>query len=286
VPDLERLDFFLEEPPEELTRVPAYWESRDFVEEERVYDLFITCDVSSRDRIGVAGELFDRARRTLCVDHHVSNPLFADQNIVEPKASSCSEVLYGLMDPERIDRSIAHCLFTGIISDSGVFQYPNTTPSTHRIAADLIEKGIDFSQIIDDAFNFRTFAQNRLLAYTLNKAKLYCGGLCIAVTLTLKEMETLGVTKKDLDPVVAMMRYTRGTEAAVFLYEKEPGVFKASLRSNTYLDVSEIALSFGGGGHFHAAGCLLEGSAEAALHRLLEVMEERLKTYEQESPLV
>lgn len=283
-PGLTRLDLFLEEPPEELKRVPGFPESRSSLEEACSCDLLITCDVSSRERIGVAGELFDRARRTLCVDHHVSNPLFAETNIVEPDASSCCEVLYGLMDPDRVDREIARCLFTGIITDSGVFQYPCTTPATLRTAADLIAKGIDFSAIIDDAFNFRSFAQNHLLAYTLEKARLYGGGLIIAVTLTQQEMDSLGVTRKELDPVVATLRYTRGTEAAIFLYEREPGLFKASLRSNTYLDVSEIALSFGGGGHMHAAGCLLEGPAGEALSRLLEAVEARLEAHGPASP--
>ena len=91
------------------------------VEEGREFDLFITCDVSARDRLAVAGDAFDHAKKTVCIDHHISNPEFADINYVKGDISSCCEVLYGLLDPEKVDRPIATAIYTGMIHDTGVF---------------------------------------------------------------------------------------------------------------------------------------------------------------------
>ena len=271
-PGLTRLDLFLEEPPEELKRVPGFPESRPSLEEACSCDLLIICDVSSRERIGVAGELFDRARRTLCVDHHVSNPLFAETNIVEPDASSCCEVLYELLEEEKISKGTAECLYTGIIHDTGVLRYSSTSARTMEIAGILMEKGIDFTTIIDDSFYRRTFIQNRILGCALLKSRLYLDGKCVTSELTMQNIEDYGADSKDLDGIIDQLRITAGVECAVFVYEKEPGVCKVSLRSNKYLDVSAIAQSFGGGGHIRAAGCTIEGSTGEVLEEVVAMV--------------
>ena len=238
--------------------------------EDSVRDLFVSCDVSSIDRLGVAGNLFPLAKKTFCIDHHISNPRFADINVVDADASSCSEVIYGLMDPEKIDLDIATSLYTGIIHDSGVFQYSNTRGKTLRVAADLLERGVPASRIIDESFNQRTMRQSRILGKVLQDSLLYMDGKVIAGSVTMGDMREFDVTKKDLDGIVSELRLVTGVLAAVFIYETEPSVFKVSLRSNGDLDVSRAAGAFGGGGHIKAAGCTITGELSEVRGLLLD----------------
>ena len=290
----DRLDLYLELPPKELCFLQGVSESLQEVPEsfaagkpdrkegaspdafDGCYDLFISCDVSDRERIAVAGELFDRARRTVVIDHHVSNLGFGDDNYIVPDASACAEVLFALFDYDRISKSIAESLYTGIIHDSGVFQYSNTTPDTMRIAARLMEKGIGFSRIIEDSFNKKTFVQQKVLGFCREKAELFLDGRCICTGITSEEMSRLGVTKQDLEGIVSQLRYTEGVEAAVFVYSRGENLYKVSMRSNSCLDVSSVCAVFGGGGHIRAAGCNMGGPVEEVIRRVVAEIEKRL----------
>lgn len=271
-----RVDLYLEQPKPVFALLEGVGDARQVPEEGMVYDLFITCDVSEENRIGVAGGLFRAARMRAVIDHHVTNPGFGDVNHVEPEASSCAEVLTGLLDMERIDRSCASLLYSGMIHDSGVFQYRNTTPRTLRLAAQLMEKGVDFSSIIDRTFNQRTYTQNRVLGHALETSRLSEDGRCVWSVVTEADMAAFGATCRDLDMIVSQLRYTAGTDAAVFLYETAPGVFKVSFRSGPSLNVAEVAGMFGGGGHVQAAGCTLKGEPDDVIGRVLGVIREKL----------
>jgi phosphoesterase RecJ-like protein len=263
-------ELYIERPKESLMFLPGLADAFFDTPEDSVRDLFVSCDVSSTDRFGVAGNLFPLAKKTFCVDHHISNPLFADINVVDADASSCAEVLYNLMDPAKIDLDIATSLYTGIIHDSGVFQYSNTRGETLRIAADLLERGVPASRIIDESFNQRTMRQSRILGKVLQESMLYVDGKVIVGSVTLDDMNTYEVTKKDLDGIVSELRLVKGVLAAVFIYETEPSVFKVSLRSNGDLDVSRAAGTFGGGGHIKAAGCTIQGTIPNVRRMLLD----------------
>ena len=263
-------ELYIERPKESLMFLPGLADAFFDTPEDSVRDLFVSCDVSSTDRFGVAGNLFPLAKKTFCVDHHISNPLFADINVVDAEASSCAEVLYTLMDPAGIDLDIATSLYTGIVHDTGVFQYSNTRGETLRIAADLLERGVPASRIIDESFNQRTMRQSRILGKVLQESMLYMDGKVIVGRVTLGDMSAFEVTKKDLDGIVSELRLVKGVLAAVFFYETEPSVFKVSLRSNGNLDVSRAAGTFGGGGHIKAAGCTIEGRLPDVRDQLLD----------------
>ncbi len=274
-PEITDVALYLEEIKGELKNLPGYGRSVH-EEDDRVFDLFITCDVSEIERIGVAKELFGKAVNTICIDHHVTNPGFADTNIVDAEAGSCAEVLCEMYDRQFMDRDIASCLYTGMIHDTGVFQYQNTRPKTLRLAADLLEYGIDFSSIIDRSFNERTFVQSRIMGYTLNKAQLYHSGKTAAVTLSISEMKEYGATLEDLDMIVSQLRFIEGVEAAIFAYEVSDGYWKLSMRSKSVLDVSKACAVFGGGGHVRAAGCNMSGDEKQVLDGALAVIGEML----------
>ena len=269
--------FYIERPKDALMFLPILREALFEYEESEQPDLFITCDVSSLDRIGVVPELFKKSKRTLCVDHHVSNPGFADDNIIDPDASSCAEVLFYCMDESKIDTEIAEALYTGIVHDSGVFQYSNTRPETMEAAAALMRRGINFCDIIENSFNIRTYVQNRVMGYVLSRSRQYSEGKIVAGSITLDEMAAYGADKKDLDMIVSQLRLTRGAEAAVFIYQTGTDEFKVSLRSNTYLDVAEAAALFGGGGHVRAAGFTAAGDEGFVEKKIIEVLKARLR---------
>lgn len=273
-----RADLYLEPFDPFLSFLGGTGQTKSEADPEKKYDLFVSCDTSGRERIGVAGALFENAGRTVCIDHHVTNRGFADINHIEPDASSCAEVLTGLMDLARADAPIAASLYTGIIHDTGVFQYSNTTPRTMRLAAALLEFGIPAHRIIDDSFNRRTFLQNRILGYVLANEELLAEGRIVRASLTNDEMQEFGVTRRDLSMIVSQMRLVDGVEAAVFAYETEkPGVFKVSLRSNEYLDVASVAAVFGGGGHARAAGLTLAGTPDSVTRSVSDEIAGRLR---------
>ncbi len=272
-----QVDLYLELPKDSLARIDGVSDAKQTIEQDVVYDLFITTDVSDINRIGIARELFDAAKQTICIDHHISNPGFADINCIVPHASSACEVLADLLDYEKLDQTIAKNLYTGMVTDSGVFQFSNTSPHTMRVAASLMEFGFDHSKLIDSVFNQRTYKENRILGYALQKAKQECDGAVITCFITLEEMARFAVEKKNLDMIVSQLRLTEGAEAAVFIYETLPGEFKASLRSNEYLNVADVASVFGGGGHAKAAGCTLKGTPEEVISKILPAIKERLR---------
>lgn len=253
-------DIYLETPKPVFGYLAYVEEVKSEVSGEKEYDLFVTCDVSSRDRLAVAGEYFEKAKKTVCIDHHVSNLGFANINHILPDASSSCEVLYGLLDPEKVDREVAQAVYTGIIHDTGVFQYSCTSPETMRIAGELMKTGFDFTELIEKSFYQKTYIQNQVMGRVLAESILLLDGKCIVGYMKKKDMDFYGVDGADLDGIVSQLRLTEGVEAAIFIYEKNTQEFKVSLRSNGEVDVSKIAVFFGGGGHVKAAGCEMSGS--------------------------
>ncbi len=271
-----RADVYLDQPKPIFDHIDHMDEIKTEASEDKVYDLFITCDVSSRKRLALADDYFEHARRTVCIDHHISNPGFADVNHVRGDVSSACEVLYGLFDEEKVNCSIAKAIYTGIIHDTGVFQYSSTSPQTMRIAAKLMETGLPFSKIIDESFYQKTYLQNQVMGRVLAESIMLQGGKCIVGYLKRKDMIFYGVDGKDLDGIVSQLRLTRGIEVAIFLYEIENQKFKVSLRSNGKIDVSRIAVFFGGGGHKRAAGCDLQGSMYDVINNITAEIEHQM----------
>ena len=252
-------------------------EAIDKDDDEKQVDLFILLDTSDLSRIGVANKLFANAKTTICIDHHKSNPGLAMENIIVPNASSTAEVLFDLLDEDKISKETAEAIYTGIIHDSGVFKYASTSEHTMNIAGKLMSKGIDFQTIIDDGFYAKTYAQNQILGSALLESVRFFDGKCIFSVVTEREMEFFGVTNKDLGGIVEQMRLTEGVECAIFLYEIEPLTYKVSLRSKKYLDVNKVAGYFGGGGHVRAAGCICKGTTHDVINNLAERIELEFK---------
>ncbi|MCD7864738.1 MAG: DHH family phosphoesterase [Clostridiales bacterium] len=275
-PDI-RTDVYLEPIPEKFT----FLENAGRIQQVNTgsdlpsYDLFIALDCGDLNRLGDAAKLFTAAKRTLCIDHHLTNQSFADLNEVHPNASSASELVWYTLDPEKVTKEIAECLYLGIAHDTGIFQYSCTSSKTMRVAGELMDRGIDYPRIVDETYYIRTYPQQKIWGKALFDSCLFLDGKCIFSMVTRADMEAFGVSAADLDGIVSELRSTAGVEVSVFLYESEDG-YKISLRSASYVDVAKIALKFGGGGHARAAGALAAGDADTIRNRLLSEIEEQL----------
>lgn len=269
-------ELFLDHPAEKFSYMKYFEDIQTDIVPDKKFELCITMDASDKERLGEYAVYFDNADKTLCIDHHKTNAGFADKNHVVAGASSCSEVLYELLDEEKISKETAECLYTGIIHDTGVFKYNSTTRRTMEIAGALMEKGINTTKIIDDSFYRKTYAQNQILGRAMLNSTLILEGKCIFTVISQKEMEFYGVDTNDLDGIIDQLRITGGVECAIFIYEKALDEYKVSLRSNDYVDVSKIAAYFGGGGHIHAAGCTMQGRPRDVINNLTGHIEKQM----------
>ena len=243
---------------------------------DRTYDLCICMDSSDKERLGEFVQYFDTAKATLCIDHHVTNKGYAEENVIDGTASSACELLFTLLDEEKISKAVAECIYTGLVHDTGVFKHSNTTQRTMETAGKMIAKGIDFGSIIDDSFFRKTYHQTQILGRALLESISFMDGRCIFTVIRKKDMDFYGVDKSDLDGIVDQLRVIEGVEVAIFLYEVGIQVFKVSMRSNKKVDVSRIAAFFGGGGHVKAAGCTMQGNFHDVINNLTLHIEQQL----------
>lgn len=261
-------DVYLEEVPEAYRMISGTEEVKTQIPEDGTYDLFISLDCGDVKRLGFSEPLFEKAAETVCIDHHISNEAFADHNYIVPDASSTSELVFTLLDKEKISKAVAEALYMGIVHDTGVFQYSCTSPRTMEIAAELMRKGINGSEIIDKTYYEKTYIQNQILGRALLESMLIMEKRCIVSVIRQRSMKFFQAQPSDLEGIVSQLRQTKGVEVAIFLHEIEPQKFKVSLRSKGAVDVSVIAKHFGGGGHVRAAGVTMSGSSHDVINNI------------------
>ena len=267
LPDAQ-IDVFLEKPSDVFNCIWGVDEIKDAaLYQNVVYDVFVALDCS-KDRLGDAEAIFDNAKRTINIDHHISNTGCGDVNYLRADASSASELVFELLDEDKLNVEIAKALYIGIIHDTGVFQYSNTAPDTLVAASKLVKYGFNFPEIIEETFYEKTYVQNQIMGRALLESILFMDGKCIVAVISKEMMDFYGVTGKDLDGIINQMRNTKGVECAIFLYELDDMEYKVSMRSGGQINVSAIAQFFGGGGHVRAAGCTVEGTAHDVINNI------------------
>lgn len=231
-------------------------------------ETFVALDCGDVSRLSVLGPKFTGAKTTINIDHHVSNDDYADINLVDSSAASSSELVYGLIRRMGgdLDKDLATCLYTGVVTDTGRFQYSNTTAGTLRVAADLISAGADHVTIGEDVYESAPFALLRVLGKMFDRARLVDG-----IVYSWVELADLGdLSMEDTDDLIDALRAVREAEVALLLKERPEGGWKGSLRSRSDLDVAEVARALGGGGHVKAAGFVQEGEPEEVVKRILD----------------
>lgn len=275
--DKKTIDLYIESVPKEFRFLRNWDKAACSYEDKPPYDIFVSLDCGSIDRLGNYEKFFKEARRNICIDHHISTTSFGMVNIVYPDASSTAEVLYDLFDKDKISTAVAECLYTGIVHDTGVFKHANTTEKAMTAAGKLITLGVKPNKIIDESFYQKTYVQNQILGRCLLESILLLDGKVIISYITKKMQEFYNINADDLKGVIDQLRVTKGVEVAVFIREESSGNYKVSMRSNGIVDVSKIAIYFGGGGHILAAGCNINCSMHDVINNLMGWIEYQLK---------
>ncbi len=276
----KKVELFLEPPSEVFHCLKDIDEIRTDVMKgggyEGSFDVFIALD-TVKERMGAAEALFDQAGKTINIDHHISNQGCGTVNYIDAQASSTSELVFDVLEEGELDEEIAKAIYIGMAHDTGVFRHSNTSPRALRIAAKLIGFGFDFSEVIDKTFYEKTYVQNLLLGRALLESILIMDGRCIVSAIEKRTLDFYHADARDLEGIVSQLNQTKGVECTIFMYQTGVLEYKVSLRSKGKVDVSEIAVFFGGGGHMRAAGCTMNGTFYDVVNNLSLHIEEQLK---------
>lgn len=270
---------YLEQPADIFSELKGFAEIVTDFPETEPFDVYFALDCNE-ERLGEAVKYFSAAKKKVNIDHHISNTGCGDVNLVKPQIGSTCEVLYELM-ADDLDRYLAESLYIGIIHDTGVFQYSNTSPRTMEIGAKLIAYGFDFPRLIEETFYQRTYVQSQIMGRVLMESIRLMDGQCIVGVVSRKTMEFYNATSKDLDGIVNQLRNIKGVHCAIFMYETGTLEYKVSLRTDERVDASKVAVYFGGGGHVRAAGCTMQGTFYDCVNNLSGHIEEQLLAYQE-----
>lgn len=244
-------------------------------------EVFIILDASSLDRIGnfLSKQLIP-INAVVNIDHHITAEEFGDYNIIVPKASSTAEIIYKYFKSNQIqiEPDSALCLYSGLMFDTGCFRFSNTTPETHRIAADLIDHG-NFApdEVYSKIYEHLPLGKIHLLGQTLRTLKLSDDGRIAWILITQEMLKYTETTLDDVEGFVNQIQAIEGVEVAFCACELQDGNTKVSLRSEGKVDVASLAAEFKGGGHDRASGCRINHPPTSAIKMLLECANQRIK---------
>lgn len=267
---------FLEKPSDIFREIKGFEEIESGFPEEEPFDVFFSLDCDA-ERLGGAEKYFRGARKTINIDHHISNPGIADVNYIKPEVGSTCELIYDLIDHDMLDRDMAMAIYIGMIHDTGVFQYSNTSPATMEKGAKLISYGFDFPRIIQETFYQKTYVQTHIMGRALMESIRFLDNRCIVSALDRKTMDFYEAEPKDLEGIVNQLRNIKGIQCAIFMYQIGVLEYKVSLRSDETVNVAEVAANFGGGGHARAAGCTMHGTFHDCVNNLSLHIENQMK---------
>lgn len=220
------------------------------------FDKIIAVDVADKSLLGDSFAALYGDKVFLCIDHHMSNREYSEYLLLEDRAAT-AEIIYRLAGELGVETSgkIADCIYTGIATDTGCFMFSNTTPGTHRIAAEMIEKGADYALINRAMFETKTLSYLRLEQMAVSSIELKFGGKCAVMTITQDMFRESGSNESECDGIAALPRKIEGVAIGITVRERKDGSYKVSLRTVEPYDAAEICAELGGGGHNRAAGC-------------------------------
>ena len=251
--------------------------SNSDVNKERKYDLAIAVDVAAKDRMCDMQDIFFNAKNSVNIDHHVTNNGYGNINIVEGHASSAGEVVYGLVKSLnwKINKEIAELLYIAILTDTGGFRFENTSSKVFNYAAELLEYGVNPTEIYRKCYESKPKSMALLNAYAIKNAVFKENDKIAYTIITKEDMKNFNAKSDYTEGISEALRQINTTEVAILLKEIENQATKVSLRSKK-IDVSKIAEVFGGGGHHYAAGCTIQKPPKIAVDKLLELVKKSL----------
>lgn len=237
------------------------------------YDLAISLDCADIKRLNGFSKYFENAKKTIVIDHHSGNTMFGQLNYVNPISPATTQILLMIFEyfGIKITNEIGTCLITGIITDTGGFKYSNVTSDTFEFTADLLEKGVNISNIYERVMQTITLSRFELTKIAINRLELLENSKIAFTYITMEDEKSVNAEIGDHEGIVEQGRAIEGVLVSVFFRETEKG-YKVSLRANndSGINVADICMLFGGGGHIRAAGCLLTYPLEVAKEKIIE----------------
>ena len=236
----------------------------------------VAADVASVSQLGALAAKYPRVN--LCIDHHKSNSLCAENTLVDASCPAATQIMYRviLAMGVTVDRKIADCLFTGLSTDTGCFRFANVNAGSHRLAAELIECGADHHGINKRMFYTKSRGRLEVEKLMMENLSFHLDGKCAVVCLPADLRERFDVLEEELDGIAAFARRVEGVLAGVTVRANADGTYRVSLRTDSPVDSSAICQNFGGGGHTGAGGCTMTGPLEIVVARLVEAVEREL----------
>ncbi len=277
--------FCQDKAPPALKFLHGYNKFRNTIEdiETYSYDLSIAVDCSDEDRMGICSAVFKAGKHTMNIDHHISNTFFADINLVDTSAAATGEIIFriGKELTGYINKNAAEALYTAISTDTGNFSYGNTTSQSYRIAAQLIDCGVDIERITTLLYKTNRVERIRLLGRALKSLQLHENNKIAIITITQEDLAITGAVESEIENMVNYAKDITGVEIGILLKEMEDGTVRISFRSRGKVDVSKLAGRFGGGGHHAASGASMFVDLHRAKEEILAAAREMLGAVEQ-----
>lgn len=258
--------------------------SYDSIPSGFAYERIVAVDCGSLKQIGALAE---KIIPDISIDHHSSCEKFA-HTYLDSTAAASGEIIFdiakhlienGKLDKNALDKRFYSCVYAAISSDTGSFRYSNATPKTHRCAAELIEHGIDASEINRRLFEIKTASSLRAMSLAIENMRVFCDGRISIVALDKHQIDQADILPEDCDMFIEAARSVEGSEIAIAIRKTSDAEdFRVSMRSVGDADVSSVCRRFGGGGHVRAAGCsIAANNIEEALLLVLKEAERQLK---------
>jgi phosphoesterase RecJ-like protein len=255
-------------PESGLVQAPPAQGKQDF-------DVFVALDTSTKERLGRVLKATGQVTTWINIDHHVSNHRYADLNYIDDTAPATGQIVYDYLTEVGgvITPAMADNLYAAISTDTGSFQYDKTSPHTFRLAADLVDKGVNVPELSRRMYDSYPRRRLELLKALLNSARFDCDDRVATFSLSMETARNLAVLPEDNEGLIDHLRAVEGVQVAVFFEELPENKVRVSMRSKEpRFDVCKICGLFGGGGHPQAAGARLPGPLEAAEEKVLEAI--------------
>lgn len=248
-------------------------------ESDKVYDLAISLDAATDKLLNVWVKYFREADQRIVIDHHSTNTMFGDINYVDLSAPACAQVVYMLIKHYRwkITPEIGTCIMAGIITDTGGFQYSGVSRDTFNIAAELLDAGVNISKVYKKVFDTKTKSSFELRRIALDRMEFLEDDKIAFTYITNEDERKVNAGVGDYEGIVSEGRSIEGVEVSIFLHELKDGEFKISLRSNSYVNVSDVCIMFGGGGHIRAAGAKMTADPLVIRDKVVNEVKRQLK---------
>ena len=243
------------------------------------YDVAVVVDCGSAERTGRVHQELLKPPVLVNIDHHRTNGGCGEHCLVDPEAAATGMLVYRILSAlgVEIGYDIAVNIYVAILTDTGSFHYSNTSPEAFHIAGEMVRRGIDPWAVAEQVYETQSADRLRLLGRVLGSLEIAAGGKVAAITTMKKDLAAFSAGKDSLEGFINYPRSIVGVEVAVAFREEDEGEFRVSFRSKGRVDVSSIALAFGGGGHRNAAGCTLRGPFAKVKRKVFVALESALR---------